>query len=127
MRSNVRRFALAYLEAAEAAGERGLPALARRFVELLARRRQRRLLPKIIAAIGPLWNERHGITPVRVTTAAPVDPALLAKTLPAGDLSTAVDPEILGGAIVDIGDVRVDGSVRSSLNRLHAALARKES
>jgi len=126
MRSNVRRYALAYIEAAEAAGERGLPALARRFVELLARRRQRRLLPKIVAAIRPLWNERHGVTPVRLTTAAPFDAASLTKAFPDGDISTAVDPSIIGGAIVDVGDVRVDGSVRSSLNRLYAALARKE-
>lgn len=127
MQRNVRRYALAYLEAAEESDHKSLPELTRRFIAGLTRRRQRRLLPKIMAALPGLWNERHGITAIRVTTAAPIDAALLTKTFgQEADVTASVEPALIGGAIVDRDDTRIDGSVRSALTRLHTALARKE-
>jgi F-type H+-transporting ATPase subunit delta len=38
-------------------------------------------------------------------------------------LSQAVDPALIGGAVIDAGDVVIDGSLRSKLARLQAALA----
>ena len=38
-------------------------------------------------------------------------------------LDTNVDPEILGGIVVRIGDRLIDGSVRGRLERLRARLA----
>ena len=38
-------------------------------------------------------------------------------------LQTAVDPSLIGGAVVDAGDVVIDGSIRTKLARLGAALA----
>ena len=38
------------------------------------------------------------------------------------DVQTAVDAELIGGAIIDAGDVVIDGSVRKKLSRLNASL-----
>jgi F-type H+-transporting ATPase subunit delta len=38
-------------------------------------------------------------------------------------LSHAVDPALIGGAVIDAGDVVIDGSVRGKLERLRTALA----
>ena len=39
------------------------------------------------------------------------------------EVSTAVDPALIGGAVIDAGDVVIDGSLRTKLERLGAALA----
>ena len=35
----------------------------------------------------------------------------------------AVDESLIGGAVIDAGDVVIDGSIRGKLGRLEAALA----
>ncbi len=39
------------------------------------------------------------------------------------EVSTAVDASLIGGAVIDAGDVVIDGSLRTKLARLGAALA----
>jgi F-type H+-transporting ATPase subunit delta len=39
------------------------------------------------------------------------------------ELETAVDEGLIGGAVIDAGDVVIDGSLRSKLARLQSALA----
>ena len=38
-------------------------------------------------------------------------------------VQTAVDAGLIGGAVIDAGDVVIDGSLRSKLARLNASLA----
>lgn len=38
-------------------------------------------------------------------------------------LETAVDESLIGGAVIDAGDVVIDGSLKSKLARLQSALA----
>ena len=39
------------------------------------------------------------------------------------ELATAVDAGLIGGAVIDTGEVVIDGSLRTKLARLGAALA----
>jgi len=39
------------------------------------------------------------------------------------EVTTAVDASLIGGAVIDAGDVVIDGSLRTKLARLGAALA----
>ena len=39
------------------------------------------------------------------------------------DVTTAVDASLIGGAVIDTGDIVIDGSLRTKLARLGAALA----
>jgi F-type H+-transporting ATPase subunit delta len=38
-------------------------------------------------------------------------------------VQTAVDASLIGGAVIDAGDVVIDGSIRNKLVRLNASLA----
>ena len=38
--------------------------------------------------------------------------------------TTAVDPDLIGGAVIRAGDFVIDGSVRAQLTRLSASLSR---
>ena len=67
---------------------------------------------------------------VTVTSAAELEPAEVATLTAALQrrfgseiaLTRAVDPALLGGAVIDAGDVVIDGSVRTKLERLRTAL-----
>ena len=99
-------------------------------VRLLARREKLDVLPRVAAEFKSLHNRRRGIVPAVVTSAAPLTPAedtaLRAKvTRLAGaevDLLTRVDPELIGGLTVRIGDRLIDASVRGRLERLREDL-----
>ena len=68
----------------------------------------------------------RGRIEVRLTTAVPVDQAtrdLIISKLRASlgreiDLQTSVDPELIGGLVIRIGDTVYDGSLANQLQRL---------
>ena len=39
------------------------------------------------------------------------------------ELETAIDASLIGGAVIDAGDVVIDGSLKGKLSRLQSALA----
>lgn len=99
-------------------------------VRLLARREKLDLLPAVAAEYRSLLNRRRGIVPAVVTSAAPLTPqedvAVRAKVAQiAGaevDLATQVDPALIGGLTVRIGDRLIDASIRGRLERLREDL-----
>lgn len=99
------------------------------FLRLLVDRRRLGLLPRIVEIYGEMYNKEKGIIIAEVTTAIPLDDAhqkrvadqLARITGKQVQLSTKVDPGILGGIVTRIGDELIDASVASRL----AALAEK--
>ncbi len=77
-----------------------------------------------------LVEAHQGVERARVTTAVPLtdpDRDLISRRL--GDmvsrkvlLDTQVDPSVIGGLVVRIGDTLIDGSVRQNLETLQKAL-----
>jgi F-type H+-transporting ATPase subunit delta len=114
---------------AEALGER-VSRPVRNLVLILLRRGRIELLPQVAAEFRRLDDARLGITPATATSAAPLEPdevrALTARLeqLTGGrvDLDLQVDPGILGGLVVQVGDRLIDGSVRGRLERLRSRL-----
>ncbi|MCL6648215.1 MAG: ATP synthase F1 subunit delta [Chloroflexi bacterium] len=108
-----------------------LDPLARNFLLVLVQRGRLHLLEAIQQAYGELVDEARGIARARVTTAVPltaeeqqaVAERLAAITGKQIRLETAVDPSILGGLIVRLGDRLLDGSTRSRLLALRRRLA----
>jgi F-type H+-transporting ATPase subunit delta len=102
-----------------------------RFLGVLAGARRLTLLPEIAALFEQLRAEAGRIVLATVTSASElpegeldVIKAALAKRFGRQvDLTTAVDASLIGGAIIDAGDVVIDGSLRGKLARLQAALA----
>jgi F-type H+-transporting ATPase subunit delta len=73
------------------------------------------------------YNLLKGIQKAQLTTAAPITPALRADFnrmvinrtgMDSVILEEKVDPALIGGFVLRIGDIQIDDSVRSSLARL---------
>ena len=101
------------------------------FLAVLADNGRLSLLPEITALYAQLRAEAEHVVKARITSATPLDAPELAKLHDALKrrfgrevvIETAVDPELIGGAIIDAGDVVIDGSLRNKLARLESALA----
>lgn len=106
------------------------PELFLRFVSVLVDKRRQTLLPEIADAFRGLVDERMGRVRVQVAISHLPDEALQAEIGNALALrlgrtvipTFTVDPELLGGMVVQVGDEILDGSVRSSAARLRRAM-----
>jgi F-type H+-transporting ATPase subunit delta len=105
--------------------------LFQQFLSVLADNRRLAVLPEIAGLFETLRAEDERIVRATITSATPLAEDDLAKLRASlvkrfgreVQVSTAVDPALIGGAVIDAGDVVIDGSLRSKLERLGAALA----
>jgi F-type H+-transporting ATPase subunit delta len=101
-----------------------------RFLALLVENRRVALLPDVAALFEELKRESERVLKVTVRSAVPVadgqaDAIKLALKKRFGrdiELEQRVDPAVIGGAVIDAGDMVIDGSVRGRLARLESAL-----
>lgn len=101
-----------------------------RFIGLLTDNGRLPVLPEIGVLFEQLKLESERTLKVRLRTAERVDAAQLEKISAALkrrfnrdiELSQSIDPKMLGGAIIDAGELVIDGSVRGRLARLEQAL-----
>ena len=99
-------------------------------IQLLLRRGRIEELPRVAAEFRRLDDDRQGITHATATSAAPLTPdevrALTARLEQSTGgriaLDVKVDPSLLGGLVVRVGDRLIDGSVRGRLERLRNQL-----
>jgi len=99
-------------------------------IGLMLRRGRIDQLPRIAAEFRRLDNARQGIVLAHVTSAAPLTDqetrAVVARmeqfTGGRVELDVSVDPSLLGGLVVRVGDRLIDGSVRGRLERLRNQL-----
>ena len=99
-------------------------------IGLMIRRGRIDQLPRVAAEFRRLDNARQGITIATAISAAPLTPdelrAVTARleqyTGGRIELETQVDPSLLGGIVVRVGDRLIDGSVRGRLERLRNQL-----
>jgi F-type H+-transporting ATPase subunit delta len=89
------------------------------------------LVPQIALAFGDLVDRREGIAKARITTAVPIDEAARRELVRRLERESgrklratfAVDPTLIAGAKVQIGDHLIDSSVRAKLTALGRQLA----
>ena len=95
------------------------------FVNVLTRKGREALLPEITEAFGNLYHEHKGIVECHVTSAMKLSPAELesVSTLTSTRypdktilVREHVDPAIIGGGIVRVGDLQWDASLRNTLH-----------
>lgn len=100
------------------------------FVQKLVTNRRQMLLPEIAVEYHGILDEAEGRVHARVTLSREIDEE--ARTALAAALTKAlkkivvphiaVDPRILGGVVVRVGDTVMDGSVKHRLERLRGQL-----
>lgn len=106
-------------------GERGA-----NFVKVLAENGRLALLPVIAEQFETLKAHAEGTLEATITSAQALTQSQLdelvaglkAKFNRAVNVQVAVDPELIGGAVIAIGDQVIDGSVKGRLQRMSFAL-----
>ncbi len=129
--NNPNREAAEKLAALDAVLPADLPAEAANFVRLLVQEGDFALLPQVSAAIAQTGKGRGGPTKADILSAVELTPeeqqALRAKlTQENGDglvFTFVVDPALMGGLRVRVGDKLIDTSVASRLASLRESLA----
>lgn len=107
--------------------------LSLRFLRLLVDKQRDGQIPEILAAYRALRDERTGTVEATVRTARPLSPdeaerlkaALEARSGAAVRMRISVDPSLIGGLVVRLGDVVYDRSVKHQLESLHGQLAER--
>lgn len=102
----------------------------RNFLALLADNRRLALLPEIAGLFEELRAEAERVVKARVTSATAlgdgelegIKAALKKRFGRDVQLETAIDASLIGGAVIDAGDVVIDGSLKGKLGRLQSAL-----
>lgn len=102
-----------------------------KFILLIIKNNRAEFLRKIALSYVSLYREKHNIAKVEVTTATALPEAevqaiidVVIKQL--GDatleVETQVDPELIGGFTVSVGDMLLDASVKNELKKLRLNL-----
>ena len=101
-------------------------AAARRLIETLAENKRLGFLPEIARLFDELKDEAEGVVDVHITSAAAMGSeeqqtltlALEKRFARKVRVHAKVDPDLIGGAVVRAGDLTIDGSYKSRLERL---------
>ncbi len=101
------------------------------FLKLLARNRRLDMAHSIAKAYIKLYRKENGIYDVRVVSAAPLSAddekrltSLIKSHLKGGSMeySSSVDPSLIGGFTVSVGNERIDASISNELKQLRLNL-----
>jgi F-type H+-transporting ATPase subunit delta len=109
---------------------RGVAPPAVNLLLLMVRRGRPGVVEPMITRFSELLRRERGVTLAQVRTALPLDDGqraevaarLRALTGSQVEMDETVDPDLIGGIAVRIGDQLYDASVRSRLERLRARL-----
>ena len=101
------------------------------FLYMLLREGHLALLDNVIANLSRMAAQRPAVQVAHVTSAAPLTPGeqealrqrVRARYGGEVELDFHVDPSILGGVILQVGDKVIDGSIAGKLTALHERLA----
>jgi F-type H+-transporting ATPase subunit delta len=102
------------------------------FLELLAERHRMPALFRIRRSFDAMWADENKLLPVTVTSAVELDEELVnsigerieQQTGRRVELSSNIDPDVLGGLQVRVGNMVLDATVRNRLEQLRKQVAR---
>ncbi len=101
------------------------------FLEALVERHRMPAIFRIRTEFDHLWEQENKLLPVEVTSAVELDAATIdsigerigEQTGRTVELSSKVDPDILGGVVLRVGNFILDASIRNRLNQLRKQVA----
>ena len=102
------------------------------FLELLLEKHRMPVLHRIRRDYEELWREANKLLPVQVTTAIELDEDIVKslgdriseQTGQKVDLTASVQPDIIGGLVLRVGNSILDASIRNRLEQLRRQVAR---
>ncbi len=101
------------------------------FLEALVERHRMPAIFRIRTEFDHLWEQENKLLPVEVTSAVELDRATVnsigerigEQTGRKVELSSRIDPDILGGVVLRVGNFILDASIRNRLNQLRKQVA----
>jgi F-type H+-transporting ATPase subunit delta len=102
------------------------------FLKLLIEKHRMPALFRIRSNFEALWEDENKLLPVHITSAVELDDTIVKQlgeriaeqTERKVDMSADVDPDILGGIVVRVGNSVLDASVRNRLEQLRRQVLR---
>jgi ATP synthase F1 delta subunit len=102
------------------------------FLQLLIEKHRMPVIFRARRIYDGLWEEENRLLPVQVTSAIELDPEVVERigeriaeqTGRKVELSADVQPDILGGIVVRVGNSILDASIRNRLEQLRKQVAR---
>ncbi len=101
------------------------------FLEALLERHRMPAIFRIRTRFDSFWDEENRLLPVEVTSAVSLDEEIVRnigdriheQTGRNVELSSAVDPDILGGIVLRVGNFILDASIKNRLEQLRKQVA----
>jgi F-type H+-transporting ATPase subunit delta len=102
------------------------------FLDLLIDNHRMPALFRIRTLLDGLWEKENDLLPVSVTSAVELDEETVRhigdrigeQTGRKVELSSSIDPDLLGGIVVRVGNSIIDASIRNRLDQLRKQVAR---
>jgi ATP synthase F1 delta subunit len=102
------------------------------FLDLVVENHRMPVIFRIRREFDELWEHENQLLPVQVTSAVPLDDAIVEEigstigeqTGKQVELSSHVNPDILGGIVVRVGNSILDASIRNRLEQLRKQVAK---
>jgi F-type H+-transporting ATPase subunit delta len=102
-----------------------------RFLQVLAEKHRLPVLFRIRRAFDDLWAKEQNLLEVSVTSAVELDEETVRgigqkieeQTGQRVELSSSVDPDLIGGLVIRVGNKVLDASVRNRLERFRRSVA----
>jgi F-type H+-transporting ATPase subunit delta len=96
------------------------------FLALLIENHRMPVVFRVRREFDHLWEEAHHLLPVEITSAVRLDPSIADRigdeigrqTGRTVELTSTVDPEVIGGIVVRVGNSILDASIRTRLENL---------
>ena len=102
------------------------------FLELLIEKHRMPAIFRLRRELDRLWQEENKLLPVQITSAVELDAATVERigreigeqTGRKVNLVSSVDPDVLGGIVLRVGNSILDASIRTRLENLRKQVAR---
>ena len=116
-----------------ASGDEKVSAVAENFFKLLITNKRESYLVSSVRYFQLIYRKENNIGTAKIKTAVPLEEPMEKRILQrasdilgkSGELETVVDPEIIGGFILDVDDYRIDASVLTQVNKIKRKLLDK--
>ena len=110
----------------------GADPIVQNFLELLVEKHRMPAVFRLRREYDRLWGEENKLLPVQITSAVELDPATIERigreigeqTGRKVELVYSVDPDVLGGIVLRVGNSILDASIRTRLENLRKQVAR---
>jgi F-type H+-transporting ATPase subunit delta len=106
--------------------------IVRNFLELLLENHRMPVIFRVRRELDRLWEEEHRLLPVEITSAVELDDAVTKRigdeigrqTGRQVELTSTVNPDVIGGIVLRVGNSVLDASIRTRLESLRKQVAK---